>query len=107
MSDSQKPTLRLVTGGKETVGNVSSVFGPLRAGLIVGQDHTIRTARGAVVPTGLLSYSEKRQAWLRYKSFTGTAISSIDILYEGEILPEHLAERGASTYDTGGTDDCA
>ena len=107
MSNSQRPTLRLVMGGKEDNGNASSPFGPVRAGLTVSPDHTIRTARGAVVPSGLLSYYEKRQAYLRYKSFTGLDTSSIDTLYTDETSPERRAEHCASIYDTDGTDDCA
>mgnify|MGYP006271761385 CR=1 FL=1 len=34
---SQKTTLRLVMGGKESNGNVSSPFGPLKVGLITTQ----------------------------------------------------------------------
>lgn len=94
-------------GGKVDNGSASSPYGPVRAGLIPSPGPTKKTARGAVVPSGLLSYSERHQAYLRYKYYTGTAISSIDILYTDATSQEHPVERGGSTYDTGGTDDAA
>jgi hypothetical protein len=61
--NSQRTTLRLVSGGKEESGSALSPFGPVRAGLITTQ----RTNK-EVQLTELLNYLERKIAEANIKS---------------------------------------
>jgi hypothetical protein len=63
IESSQKITLRLVSGGKEESGSVSSPFGPVRAGLI-----TTQRTNEVVQLTELLNYLERKIAEANIKS---------------------------------------
>jgi len=63
IESSQKITLRLVSGGKEESGSVSSPFGPVRAGLI-----TTQRINEVVQLTELLNYLERKIAEANIKS---------------------------------------
>jgi hypothetical protein len=91
MNDSPRPTLTLLTGGKDQNGSASSPYGPLRAGLV-----TYRTTHDPVL-SELLNDLERRVRILQYRSCTALNISPIDTV--------HLAapgKRGVGTVD--GTD---
>ena len=73
-------TLTSYTGGKVISGNVSSPFGPLRAGLITTQ----RTRNQQLEE--LLSFLEREIETLESKSFTVLNTSSHDIQPRAEHL---------------------
>ena len=83
---SQRPTLRLVTGGEEESGPALIPFGPVRAGLT-----TTRTTQ-EVALTELLNSLEKRIEDLQSKFSTVLDTFLSDT--------QHLVERGSSTLDT-------
>lgn len=87
---SQRPTLRLVGGGRESNGPASTPFGPLRAGLI-----PMPTTQ-EVALTELLNSLEKRIDDLQSKFST-----VLDTFIRDT---EHLVERGSFTLDTTTTD---
>ena len=83
---SQRPTLRLVTGGEEESGSALTPFGPVRAGLIP------MPKTQEVALTELLNSLEKRIDDLQSKFST-----VLDTFIRDT---EHLVERGSSTLDT-------
>lgn len=83
---SQRPTLRLVTGGEEENGRALTPFGPLRAGLITTQ------TTSEVALTELLNSLEKRIEDLQSKFST-----VLDTFLRDT---QHLVERGSTTSDT-------
>ena len=87
---SQRPTLRLVGGGRESNGPALTPFGPLRAGLI-----PMPTTQ-EVALTELLNSLEKRIDDLQSKFST-----VLDTFIQDT---EHLVERGSFTLDTTTTD---
>ena len=82
-------TLTSYTGGKVISGNVSSPFGPLRAGLI-----TTQPTRNQQLEE-LLSFLEREVEILESKSFTVLNTSLLDTT--------HLVSPIGSTSDTIGT----
>ena len=87
---SQRPTLRLVGGGRESNGPALTPFGPLRAGLIP----TPTTQEVAL--SELLNSLEKRIDDLQSKFST-----VLDTFIQDTA---HLVERGSFTLDTTTTD---
>ena len=87
---SQRPTLRLVGGGRESNGPALTPFGPLRAGLI-----PMPTTQ-EVALSELLNSLEKRIDDLQSKFST-----VLDTFLKDT---EHLVERGSFTLDTTTTD---
>jgi hypothetical protein len=86
-----RPTLGLVTGGKDESGNASEIYGPLKAGLTT----TLRTNR-EVALLELLRYLEKRVEILEYR------YSEVCAILENDIIPR--AERLLSTIEKDTTD---
>jgi hypothetical protein len=83
---SQRPTLRLVTGGEEENGRALTPFGPVRAGL------TNTQTTQEVALTELLNSLEKRIEDLQSKFST-----VLDTFLRDT---QHLVERGNTTLDT-------
>ncbi len=94
MNDWPRPTLTLLTGGKDQNGSASSPYGPLRAGLV-----TYRTTQNRQL-SELLNDLERKVKTLESRFFTDFGISLTDI--------EPLAVPGKRGEDTeGGTDACS
>ena len=89
---SQRPTLRLVSGGKGESGSAYSPFGPVRAGLITTQ----RTNEDQVL-TELPNSLERKIAELNSKSY-----EALNILISGTVPP---ARRGTSFSSTSTTNE--
>ena len=70
----QKPTLKLVGGGKDKSGNALSPYGPLRAGLTTSQ--RIKEDRAL---TESLNYLESEVATLESRYYTACA-TLVDVL---------------------------
>ena len=87
---SQRPTLRLVGGGRESSGNVWTPFGPQKVGMI-----PMRTTQ-EVALSELLNSLEKRIDDLQSKFST-----VLDTFIQDTA---HLVERGSFTLDTTTTD---
>ena len=87
IENSQRTTLRLVSGGKEKSGSAYSPFGPVRAGLTTMQ----RTNEDQVL-TELLNSLERKIAELNSKSYEAlnTLINGIN----------HRAEPTTSSLNT-------
>jgi hypothetical protein len=66
---SQKSTLRLLMGGKAKSGSVLTPFGPVRAGLITTQSHSIQKENLDRELTVLLNSLEKGLAELTSKYY--------------------------------------
>ena len=86
---SRSTTLRLVMGGQENKGDVSSPFGPLRVGLIHTPDHDTQMESRDQQLTELLNCLESKVETLVSKSYEVLDISQLDI-------PTALADRSSS-----------
>jgi hypothetical protein len=89
---SQKNMLRLLMGGQEKSGNVSSPFGPMKVGLITTQDHLIKKGNQDRQLSVLLNSLENKIQDLSIKSYGVLSTYLSDIL-----LP---AKRTDSIYET-------
>lgn len=95
--NSRSTTLRLVMGGQEQKGDVSSPFGPLKVGLIHTQDHYTQTESREAQLLELLSCLEKRILELntKYSEVCATFLNDT----------AHLAKLSISITSTAGTDE--
>ena len=95
---SQKNMLRLLMGGQEKNGNVSSPFGPLKVGLITTQDHLTKKASQDRQLSVLLNSLENKIQDLSIKSY------GVLSTYLNDTLP--LVKRTDSIYETNITKMC-
>ena len=93
---SQRPTLRLVSGGKEESGSASSPFGPVKVGLITMPTPRTKMENQDQVLTELLNSLERKIIELSIKSCEVLNIFLSDT--------EHLARRTGSSSRTDITD---